>query len=178
MSSSRVDLLTDPASHPEGSELLGHLLQSLERSRHLANFACGGNIPVTKPDGSTDYPRLPAPVVIRWDHPVHSTENTSTATFLGEKVVFSDEIQETAALSVLVRDCQPATFGRGQQDILDESYRKAGKLDPTQFSTNFCPYETGIIDAVTTVLLNETVGENDQVSMGVWAELYKLNVWA
>jgi hypothetical protein len=77
---------------------------------------------------------------------------------------------------MLVGDCQPATFGRGQQDILDESYRKAGKLDPTQFSTNFCPYEAGIIDAVTTMLLNETVGENDQVSLGVWAELYKLNV--
>jgi hypothetical protein len=33
--------------------------------------------------------------------------------------------------------CQPATFGVNKEDVLDESYRKAGKMDVTDFATNF-----------------------------------------
>ncbi|KAF4618645.1 hypothetical protein D9613_009834 [Agrocybe pediades] len=35
--------------------------------------------------------------------------------------------------------CQPASFGRDQQDVYDESYRKAGKLDVNHFSMLFNP---------------------------------------
>jgi hypothetical protein len=62
----------------------------------------------------------------------------------------SKELQELLAV------CQPATFGRGGEDVLEEDYRKAGKLDHSAFATNFCPYEAGIIDVVTQLLLPQT----------------------
>ena len=35
--------------------------------------------------------------------------------------------------------CQPATFGAQEQDVLNESYRKAWKMDMDNFSTRFNP---------------------------------------
>ena len=35
--------------------------------------------------------------------------------------------------------CSPATFGLNNQDVLDESYRKAGKLDVGKFAWLFSP---------------------------------------
>lgn len=61
--------------------------------------------------------------------------------------------QHTAALEQLITACQPATFGRGGKDVYDETYRRAGALSAAEFMTDFCPYETGIIDVVTQLLL-------------------------
>ena len=52
----------------------------------------------------------------------------------------------------LLQACQPASFGRGGEAVLDDKYRKAGKLDRSEFATNFCPYESGIVDVVTQLL--------------------------
>lgn len=41
----------------------------------------------------------------------------------------------------LVKECEPATFGKGNKDVFDEEYRKAGKMDTENFCTNFTPYE-------------------------------------
>ncbi|KXN81882.1 hypothetical protein AN958_03553 [Leucoagaricus sp. SymC.cos] len=43
----------------------------------------------------------------------------------------------------LSRACSPATFGLNQQDVFDESYRKAGKLDPEKFAWLFNPSNSG-----------------------------------
>jgi hypothetical protein len=70
---------------------------------------------------------------------------------------------------------EPATFSRGGEDVHDEIYRKALKLDPSRFSTNFCPYEKGIVDMIARLLLPRypfTFSEARTVK----AELYKLNV--
>lgn len=40
-----------------------------------------------------------------------------------------------AELDALSSACQPATFGLNQRDVLDETYRKAGKLDTTIFAS-------------------------------------------
>lgn len=37
----------------------------------------------------------------------------------------------------LLQDCQPATFGKGKEEVFDEEHRKAGKMDVTDFCTNF-----------------------------------------
>lgn len=74
-------------------------------------------------------------------------------------------------LKHLAEVCDPATFGRGDQDIYDESYRKAGKLDSKYFSIKFDPLCCGLLDAVRGDLLE---GENDRP---IRAELYKLNVY-
>ena len=82
----------------------------------------------------------------------------------------------------LLEDCSPATFGKKGEEVLDESYRKAAKLDSDQFSTNFYPHDVGIISAIAETLLpgittpftdTESIWEEH---LGVIAELYKLNV--
>ncbi|KDR78105.1 hypothetical protein GALMADRAFT_1301839 [Galerina marginata CBS 339.88] len=75
-------------------------------------------------------------------------------------------------LSSLAEACQQATFGVNQKDVLDESYRKAGKLDSTEFATQFSPLSSGIVDTIRESLLQ---GEHAEKSIKV--ELYKLNVY-
>ena len=41
--------------------------------------------------------------------------------------------QDVEALNQLERACEPATFGRNDEDVLDETYRKAGKMDSDNF---------------------------------------------
>lgn len=75
-------------------------------------------------------------------------------------------------LENLARACDPATFGVNQEDVLDESYRKAGKLDVANFATKFKLEKSGIMDAVCAALL-----EGHDSNRHVEAELYKLNVY-
>jgi hypothetical protein len=68
--------------------------------------------------------------------------------------------------------CDPATFGVHSEDRLDESYRKAGKLDYSDFATRFNPEDSGLIN----IIRSELVG-NRNSTKAVRAELYKLNVY-
>jgi hypothetical protein len=70
--------------------------------------------------------------------------------------------------------CEAATFGRNKEDVLDESYRKAGKLDHSQFSI--------ALEGSAGVSLERTAGEllavtSDDLVEPVDVELYKLNVY-
>lgn len=56
-------------------------------------------------------------------------------------------------LEGLVKACTPATFGYEGRDILDEEYRKAGKLDREKFCVDFHPYDYRIVDAIAQTLL-------------------------
>ncbi|KAH9919291.1 uncharacterized protein B0H18DRAFT_1196117 [Fomitopsis serialis] len=74
----------------------------------------------------------------------------------------------------LAESCDAATFGMNNRDVLDESYRKAGKLDRKHFSPVFNPASTGLLRAIET----ELVEANDKLeSPSIRAELYKLNVY-
>lgn len=53
----------------------------------------------------------------------------------------------------LLNTCQPASFGVGSKEVLNEEYRKAGKLDRAAFATTFCPYESGIINFIAQFLV-------------------------
>lgn len=68
--------------------------------------------------------------------------------------------------------CAAATFGRNQQDVLDESYRKARKLDCSEFACHFDAQGSGLVQAACEEIL---VGEESTRS--IKAELYKLNVY-
>ncbi|KAJ8522077.1 hypothetical protein ONZ45_g1262 [Pleurotus djamor] len=72
-------------------------------------------------------------------------------------------------LELLASACEPASFGRNNEDILDETYRKAGKLDVADFSTNLDLTAAGIIAKIRSELLTD--------HRNVRAELYKLNVY-
>jgi len=75
-------------------------------------------------------------------------------------------IEELEALS---QACQPASFGLNNKDVLDETYRKAGKMDLNAFATLFDPRSLGIHDIIERDLL-----ATDQM---VEFELSKLNVY-
>jgi hypothetical protein len=75
-------------------------------------------------------------------------------------------------LNLLSLACQPATFGLGQTDVLDENYRKALKLDTSDFSINFSLETSGLLDIVRSSLV---VGYDENTK--IKGELYKLNVY-
>ncbi|KIJ63416.1 hypothetical protein HYDPIDRAFT_92692 [Hydnomerulius pinastri MD-312] len=77
-----------------------------------------------------------------------------------------------ADLEKLARACQPATFGRNQEDVLDETYRKALKLDASAFSTLFNAESAGLADVIRRELLE---GKNDKRDIRL--EMYKLNIY-
>lgn len=75
-------------------------------------------------------------------------------------------------LQHLSSTCDPATFGLDQEDVYDETYRKAGKLDSAYFSTKLDIITSGLMDAVRFDLL-----PGHQSQRQIRAQLYKLNVY-
>lgn len=75
----------------------------------------------------------------------------------------------------LVSDCDPATFGVGNEDRLDVEYRSAWKLDNSKFASSFHPFDSDMMEVVKQLLFSGAVhlGVNEPV---IVAELYKLNV--
>jgi hypothetical protein len=59
-----------------------------------------------------------------------------------------------------------------KEDVLDESYRKAGKMDPEEFAIKFDLANSGLLDIVATELL-----EGNEAVNGLEYELYNLNVY-
>jgi len=171
----------------EAFESLRHIL---ENQTHL--FTCGGVIPIrgleepskspssggevpqgdAPPSPQPDEQRKSNPITIRWDTDLAADDQ---ATHCAKLTLPLDPGAE-ADLDRLVRNSQPATFGLGGQDVYDESYRKALKMDTTAFCTTFDPYSLGIIDAIAQVLLPSVIDSNTH--RAVHAELYKLNVSA
>ena len=76
-------------------------------------------------------------------------------------------------LKHLSDSCTNATFGRGQQDVFDESYRKAGKLDKGQFASSFDPEHSGLLHTIRHNILEGYGGSRKTLHV----ELYKLNVY-
>ena len=87
-------------------------------------------------------------------------------------VNLSDTANNPEALDHLQSACEPAAFGRNTETVLDETYRKAGKMDVDRFSLAFDAERSGLVDAVKTGILK---GEEEEKK--VRAELYKLNVY-
>lgn len=142
--------------------LLQKLASAVNGHAATATFACGGSVPIS--DLSTGNlgcgaQNLSPSVTIRWDS--------------------KDSYFKQSKLSCLLIRCKPATFGIDGRDVLDEKYRKAWKLDPSEFSTNFHPHGCGILDSVQQILLPSTISRGQGVGIGpqgVRAELYNLNV--
>jgi hypothetical protein len=83
---------------------------------------------------------------------------------------------DNALLEPLVASCQPATFGRNNEDILDESYRKAGKLDRSQFSLSLDGAESVSLEKAGEQMF-ELEGDVSGNRHDIEVELYKVNVY-
>ena len=79
---------------------------------------------------------------------------------------------DNQALAELADACEPAKFGKGTETVLDETYRKAGKMDAEHFVTRLDVETTGLLMAVNLGLLP---GKDRELN--IRAELYKLNVY-
>ena len=64
-------------------------------------------------------------------------------------------------LKHLAESCDVATFGVNNEDVHDESYRKAGKLDTEHFAAGFDPIGTGPLGVIQTGI----DGEGQRVSI-------------
>ncbi|KAJ4182069.1 hypothetical protein NW767_013962 [Fusarium falciforme] len=188
------------SDHEDGGSL-GQLQQWLKSHCEDALFACGGAIPiitdtieVNAPKGEPSVDENPPsssasdrasssssssslstapsasphpPVTLRWDPRDPKTPAAHC------KLDFPIEESSADNLDRLLADMEPASFGRGGEHVYDESYRKASKMDPSRFTTNFCPYTSGIISVVSQLLLPNPLSEKQRT---LKAELYKLNV--
>ena len=158
-----------------------------------ANFACGGSLKISTQETKngvnspsvTSSPTNP-PVVLRWD-----SEKGGCKTQFPPTDNTSDPLSSN--LADLLRDCSPATSGNDGKDVVDEQYPKAVKLDDTQFSTNFNPYDNGTIAAISQVLLPGFVNPSSSSERAqpnqrhayvstqyssLSTELYKLNIYS
>lgn len=152
--------------------LLRRLSAAVNGHAATATFACGGSIPIVD---SIDPGKnaICAPVKLRCDFALLNDDASITFPQYSDDYGFSDK------LMALLKRCEPATFGVRGRDVLDEGYRKASKLDPTRFSTNFHPHDCGILDSIQQILLPSTVRGGLELAVGpqaIKAELYKLNV--
>ena len=152
--------------------LLQDLSTAVNGQAAVATFACGGSVPIADPASTPE--RTCAPIALRWD--ANGTGEKSKISF----PLPAEKQASGSMLGALVNACQPATFGFGGKDVLDESYRKATKLDASAFSTNFHPHDCGILASVQQILLPSMVAGVQSLGVGpqgARAELYNLNVW-
>ncbi|RAH66752.1 2OG-Fe(II) oxygenase [Aspergillus aculeatinus CBS 121060] len=176
------------------TEACTRLRTAIEDENSSALFACGGSIPVVDRGqaGSGDKAATTtttSPVQVYWS----AARSDSTARKLVLPLDGLVPQSSAAALDDLVAACQPASFGRNGEEILDPSYRLAGKIDPANFASSFHPADFGILQMVENVLLpgisEKDLGRDDDGSKKVMsksarhyrklhAELYKLNVYS
>lgn len=193
MSDISMDTGSVPTEEKQTLDLVHQLLGSFTYGRSGMVFACGGKMPIpaannTAQQSSTIVGAAPTcqPVTLRWDP--QSQYVPACACKLQFPLDCSDSATANNIQRLLV-DMQPATFGYQGQDVVDESYHKASKLDPSRFDCTFNPYDMGIIDEVAQILLpgvkrkttsnNNSAGNPRTEGINVLrAELHKLNVYS
>lgn len=136
---------------------LKDLKSSVKAQARSATFACGGSVPF-KTKGAADQEAGKAIEAIQ----IRFGENGK-----GLVLTLPRDGASMRELNALVDECQPASFGRGNEEVHDEDYRKAGKLDRSAFATTFCPYEAGIIDVISQLLVPQTKQDMQHCSIKV-----------
>ena len=138
-------------------------------------FTVSGSLPIAsdRESAASSQPTQCSPITVRWD-PASAPAGESRNMIFPPAPAAESTGRGLDQLEALLRACQPATFGRGGEDILDETYRKALKLDSSVFSSDLCPYELGIVGTVAELLMPSKYMAGG--TRGVKAELYKLNV--
>jgi hypothetical protein len=144
------------------AKILQDLTASLDKHARSATFACGGSVSFR--DAAVETIGGSLEDSIEEDLNTTNVSKANTAAVDDVQVRFGDSGSGVTVnfnqngpslhdFERLLKACQPASFGRAGEAVLDEKYRKAGKLDRSQFATNFCPYEAGIVDVVTQLLV-------------------------
>ena len=125
------------------------ILELGDRARRLnSNFSCGGSLPQVS--SATIFFKKEAGewCLMPLNLPSGIAEGTAQEFF---------------------KACCPASFGKGNETVMDKSYRDAVKLEPGNFLCNFDIANTNIITRIATVM---------GVGCSIRAELYRLNVYS
>jgi hypothetical protein len=142
--------------------------QFISGEKAAATFACGGTVSISGnlPPGTHD---VSPPVRISWTPKDAPRER---------KIVLPVDASNVDKLSRLVSDCDIASFGKREKDVIDLDYRKASKFDPSRFLTSFHPANLNILEEVEQLLVPSfnTWTEVKLPFRKLKAELYKLNV--
>ncbi|KAJ5344800.1 hypothetical protein N7452_002804 [Penicillium brevicompactum] len=149
------------------------LAKTIAGMSESASFVCGGLITIQVNEASRDDQVLSSsPVRLGWcigeGHPAHLLTLPLCHDISSESAI--------EGLSDLAQDCEPASFGKGGKDVLDPEYRKAGKLDPHQFTSSFNLSDFQILENVEHILLPKLFPDDNNHKLK--AELYKLNVYS
>jgi len=76
-------------------------------------------------------------------------------------------------LEQLTQACDPASFGVNEKEVLDETYRKAGKMDTESFAPALDLAQTDLMK-----IIREYHFEGRKSTISVTAKLHKLNVYS
>lgn len=135
-------------------------LQALGSEQRQALFACGGSVAVAKPvrilfagackreeEAQADAPRPSVDVI---EFPTQPEDRDG-------------------AMARMVAACDPATFGKGMETVLDTDYRSAFMMAADRWVTNFELSEYPILDEIRSMLAPDAAA--------VLAHPYKLDVY-
>lgn len=164
------------ASERESQNEVYRELQSvIEDECSKTSFACGGSISISRDCDVTQkvHTQSSDPVSIFW---LSSNDNGGVRYVALPPKLTPDP--NSPSIEELASDCTTASFGRGGEDVIDPEYRRAGKMDTTQFASSFHPADFGLLENIEQILLPEFEGkpEDHTCSRKLVADLYKLNV--
>jgi len=141
--------------------LLRHFKLCVDGLNSPLNYCCGGAalIPASADESAREYsPRRPdeleAPqIVLRWDMPDDDcTRKIQFPLRINSKGLTPAGEKDTQTMQDLLKAMMPSTLKRKREGTSEENLQ-FGKLNKQQFSVDFDPYECGIIDAISQVLL-------------------------
>ncbi|KAJ3331457.1 hypothetical protein HDU76_003153 [Blyttiomyces sp. JEL0837] len=148
-------------------------LESVVRGTALNKF-CGGTI-----DFRSTSPKEIAPLLISYSNKDSDADNSTDSSTISAnrshtciRFPVPNKRLETKAIESLIKAGSAATFGRGQEEILDPTYREAIKLSASEIATQFHPGSTDILNTLSRFLC-----EDVRNCVNVKAVLDKLNVY-
>ncbi|KAJ3331459.1 hypothetical protein HDU76_003155 [Blyttiomyces sp. JEL0837] len=153
-------------------------LESVVRGKDLNKF-CGGSIDFR----STSPKEIPPLLISYYTHKGSNVNNSTDSSPINAKGSYTgisnfirfpipEKTLETEAMESLIKAGSAATFGRGQKEILDPTYRQAIKLSASDIATQFHPGSTNILNTLSRFLC-----EDVRNCFNVKAVLDKLNVY-
>ena len=128
------------ALQPAEIRILEDVGAAVSDERALTMFACGGRV---FRSNANEIDKARTSVTIRWDSPAQPSKVARLTLAEGRQ----DGLQQ------LLNDCRPITFGD------NKSCSTRRELEEGQFSTDFCPYKSHIIDTLEqSIAPNVTIG--------------------
>ncbi|KAF4630636.1 hypothetical protein G7Y89_g7502 [Cudoniella acicularis] len=143
---------------------------------YQSSYCCGGRIPISagiehshSEASAAQSPIKAPPISLRWDvsepagharairFPLNAGMWKGAATQSSPIDLDEPALHDNPLFEEPLKTYAPATFGLSGKNILDETYRMAGKLDRSEFSVDLHPHDFEIVDTITQILLPDAL---------------------